>query len=276
MQWPNGDGPGRGEDRNARDSTERGSARKQQLRGSQRGQRLAAATLEAFIGPLWWMHGLAWASHQRRRRLPPAPHARRSPSFTWSTTLSPLPSPSPSHSHLSPLASSSRPLLSPKVSAHPGAEPRAVSKERAGFLVATQRSHPRQRSDSRAPGFLNRSIHAGQHSLLLEAPPAPAPATTTATAAVSTAPCDSARSICLCLGLLGTASALHCIELPVSSVAFPSSLDVATCYRQLPPSDLIIDSHGTTPQHRALPAIYSLRLRPCLRFTRVHARVNHC
>lgn len=58
MQRPNGDGPGRGEDRIARVSTERGSARKQQLRGSQRGQRLAAATLEAFIGSLWWMRAL--------------------------------------------------------------------------------------------------------------------------------------------------------------------------------------------------------------------------
>lgn len=88
-------------------------------------------------------------------------------------------------------------------------------------------------------------------------------------------------SLCLCtasptIHLFGSGLGLHCIELPVSSVAFLSFLDVATCYRQLPTPDLIIDAHGTTPQHRALPAIYSLRLRPCLCFTRVRARVHDC
>lgn len=187
---------------------------------------------------------------------------------------------------------------SPSLSARPGAEPRAVSKERAGFphrplsaaTLVTLRlvGPPAPSTAAPSPAFFARrgtvpALHSARrpsdsHLAAVSVSASSLCARASRPPLESAAPTPPSVSVSTLLRFISSAPVWDCIALsfPFRALLFCplSFLDVATCYRQLPASDLIIDPHGATPHHRALPAIYSLRLRPCLRFTRVHARVN--
>jgi hypothetical protein len=150
----------------------------------------------------------------------------------------------------------------PRTLSHPGAEPRTVSQERAGFfLVATQRSHPRHAQTLGRSALAHRSTthHAprtpGAECSCLSLP---LHACLCARAAVEPRPSPPPSAVVRFISLRHEfGPALHLF----SGFARCCSVlvDVATCYRHLPASDLAFTPRLT---QRAPQAIYSLRPRP--------------
>jgi hypothetical protein len=163
---------------------------------------------------------------------------------------------------LPPRRTAPSPSSPPRTLSHPGAEPRTVSQERAGFfLVATQRSHPRHAQTLGRSALAHRSTthHAprtpGAECSCLSLP---LHACLCARAAVEPRPSPPPSAVVRFISLRHEfGPALHLF----SGFARCCSVlvDVATCYRHLPASDLAFTPRLT---QRAPQAIYSLRPRP--------------